>query len=66
MDIGSTIIPEVFFGLYPDEIKYQRISSKLADIGCTAAREAMKQGAKETDIAAEAKLRHAAKRCRDL
>ncbi len=54
VDIGSTIIPEVFYGLYPEEIQYQRVSSKLADIGCTAAREAMKSGAKETAISAEA------------
>jgi Xaa-Pro aminopeptidase len=54
VDIGSTIIPEVFYGLYPEEITYQRAASKLADIGVSAAREAMKQGIKETEIAAEA------------
>ena len=53
-DISETIIPEVFFGLYPEEIVFQRQVSKLADIGCTAAREAMTPGVKETDIAAEA------------
>jgi Xaa-Pro aminopeptidase len=54
VDIGSTIIPKVFYGLYPEEIQYQRTASKLPDIGCSAAREAMSPGAKETDIAAEA------------
>jgi Xaa-Pro aminopeptidase len=53
-DITNNIIPSVFFGLYPGEIKYQRRVSQLADIGCNAAREAMSQGIKETDIAAEA------------
>jgi Xaa-Pro aminopeptidase len=53
MDISETIIPDVFFGLYPEEIMFQRKVSKLADIGCTAAREAMAEGVKETDIAAE-------------
>ncbi|TRO55211.1 M24 family metallopeptidase, partial [Candidatus Bathyarchaeota archaeon] len=54
IDISETIIPDVFFGLYPEEIKFQRKVSKLADIGCTAAWEAMTPGVKETDIAAEA------------
>mgnify|MGYP006279115793 CR=1 FL=1 len=54
IDITGTIIPEVFFGLYPEEIHYQRKVSKLADIGCSAAREAMAAGVKETEIAAEA------------
>lgn len=54
VDIGSTIIPAVFFGLYPEEIKFQKAASKLADIGCSAAREAMRPGIKETEIAAEA------------
>jgi Xaa-Pro aminopeptidase len=54
VDISGTLIPEVFFGLYPEEIEFHRKVSKLADIGCTAAREAMSPGAKETDIAAEA------------
>jgi len=54
VDIGSTLIPEVFYGLYPEEVKMQRAASKLADIGCSAAREAMGSGVKETDLAAEA------------
>ncbi len=54
IDIGGTAIPEVFYGFYPEEIQYQRKVSRLADIGCTAAMEAMAPGAKETEIAAEA------------
>ena len=54
VDISGSIIPEVWFGLYPEEIGFQRKVSKLADIGCTAAMEAMASGVKETEIAAEA------------
>lgn len=54
VDITGTIIPEVFYGFYPEEIQYQRKVSKLADIGCTIARETMALGVKETEIAAEA------------
>jgi len=54
IDITATIIPEVLYGLYPEEIKFHRKVSKLADIGCSAAREAMAPGVKETEIAAEA------------
>ena len=54
IDVSGTIIPDVFFGLYPEEIEFQRKVSKLADIGCIAARKAMTPGAKETEIAAEA------------
>jgi Xaa-Pro aminopeptidase len=54
VDITSTIIPEVLYGFYPEEINFQRKVSKLADIGCSAAREAMAPGVKETEIAAEA------------
>jgi len=54
VDIGSTLLHEVWYGLYPEEIKLQRVASKLADIGCSAAREAMKPGVKETEMAAEA------------
>ena len=54
VDITGTIIPEVLYGLYPEEIRFQRKVSKLADIGCSAAREAMAPGVKETEIAAEA------------
>ncbi|TFH14479.1 M24 family metallopeptidase [Candidatus Bathyarchaeota archaeon] len=54
VDISGTIIPNVFYGLYPEEIQFHRKASKLADIGCSAAREAMAPGVKETEIAAEA------------
>ena len=54
VDATETVIQELFFGLYPEEIKFQREASKLADIGCSAARDAMRPGAKETEIAAEA------------
>jgi Xaa-Pro dipeptidase len=54
VDISETVIPEVFYGLYPDEVKYQRKVSRLADIACSAAWEAMRAGAAEYEIAAEA------------
>jgi len=54
VDISGDIIPEVWFGLYPDEVKFHRTVSKLADIGCRAVREAMRPGITETDLAAEA------------
>jgi len=54
VDISGDIIPEVWFGLYPDEIKFHRAVSKLADIGCTAVKEAMRPGITETELAAEA------------
>jgi Xaa-Pro dipeptidase len=53
-DISSTIIPDVFYGLYPGEVKYQRTVSRLADIAVAAAREAMTPGVKEHEVAAEA------------
>ncbi len=54
VDIGETVIPDVFHGLYPDEVKHHRRVSRLADIACSAAREAMRPGAAEYEIAAEA------------
>ncbi len=54
VDISGDIIPEVWFGLYPDEIKFHRAVSKLADIGCAAVKEAMRPGITETELAAEA------------
>jgi Xaa-Pro dipeptidase len=54
VDIHSTIIPEVFFGLYPNEIKFQRKVSELADLGCTTVRETMRKGMTEYELAAEA------------
>jgi Xaa-Pro aminopeptidase len=54
VDISKTLIPDVFFGLYSKEIEFQRKASRLADVGCTAAFEAMAPGVKETEIAAEA------------
>ncbi len=54
VDISQTIIPEVFFGLYPDEIKFQRTVSRLADIAVAAARESMAPGVREHEVAAEA------------
>jgi Xaa-Pro aminopeptidase len=54
IDIADTLVPETFYGLYPEEIKYQRRVSRLADIACTAARENMRPGAAEYEIAAEA------------
>ena len=54
VDISREIIPEVFYGLYPKEVKFQRKVSKLADIGVAAAREAMAPGITEYEMAAEA------------
>ena len=54
VDIADTLVPEVFYGLYPEEIGFQRRVSRLADIACSAAREAMRPGATEYEIAAEA------------
>jgi len=54
VDIGETVIPEVFYGLLPGEVKYHRRVSRLADAACSAAREAMRPGAAEYEIAAEA------------
>ena len=54
VDISETLVPEVFYGLYPGEIRFQRRVSRLADVACSAAREAMRPGAAEYEIAAEA------------
>ena len=54
VDISGDIIPKVWFGLYPDEIRFHRTVSKLADIGCSAVREAMRPSITETELAAEA------------
>ena len=54
VDIADTLVPEVFYGLYPEEVEHQRRVSRLADIACSAAREAMRPGATEYEIAAEA------------
>ncbi|OGD45351.1 hypothetical protein A3K69_02285 [Candidatus Bathyarchaeota archaeon RBG_16_57_9] len=54
VDVAETLVPEVFYGLYPEEARLQRKVSGLADLACTAAREAMKPGATEYEIAAEA------------
>lgn len=54
VDVSQTIIPEVFYGLYPGEIKFQRKVSELADIAVAAARESMAPGVREYEIAAEA------------
>lgn len=52
VNISDNLIPEVFNGLYPEEIKYQRTSSKLADIACSAVGEAMEEGITEYELAA--------------
>jgi Xaa-Pro aminopeptidase len=54
VDITKTILPEVFFGLYPEEIRFQRTVCKLADIAEAAARESIAPGIREYEIAAEA------------
>ncbi|MBD3205224.1 M24 family metallopeptidase [Candidatus Bathyarchaeota archaeon] len=54
IDISNSLIPEVFYGLYPEEIKYQRDVSKLADIGCSVVRESLQEGITEYELAAAA------------
>ena len=54
VDISGNIIPEVWFGFLPGEIKFQKAVSRLADIGCAAVRESMRPGITETELAAEA------------
>ena len=54
VDISETVLPEVFFGLYPGEVKYQRRVGRLADIAIAAARESIAPGVKEYEVAAEA------------
>lgn len=54
VEIGDTIVPEVYYGLLPGEVAYQRKVSELADIAVSAAREAMAPGVTEYEIAAEA------------
>jgi len=54
MDIAETVIPEVFYGLYPEEVRFQRRVSGLAYLACSSAREAMRPGATEYEVAAEA------------
>ena len=54
VDIEKTILPNVFFGLYPEEFKFQRRLGSIADIGIKAARESLAIGRRECEIAAEA------------
>ncbi len=54
VDVSETILTEIFFGLYPGEIKYQRRVGRLADIAVAAARESIERGVKEYEVAAEA------------
>ncbi len=54
VDISGTLVPEVFYGLHPGEAKFQRKVSKLADIACSVARESMRPGVAEYEVAAEA------------
>ncbi|MFP3951991.1 MAG: M24 family metallopeptidase [Candidatus Bathyarchaeia archaeon] len=54
IDISESIIPDVFYGLYPEEVIYQREVSRLADLAVEAAKEAMAPGVKEHVVAAEA------------
>ena len=54
VDISQTLLPEVFYGLYPEEVRFQREVSRLADIAIAAARESIAPGMREYEIAAEA------------
>lgn len=53
-NVEKTILPDVFFGLYDGEIKFQREASKLADIAIKTIDESLAPGRKECEIAAEA------------
>jgi len=54
VDVSETLLPEVFHGLYSEELWFQRRVSRLADLACSAASDAMRPGATEYEIAAEA------------
>jgi len=54
VNINDSLIPEVFYGLFPEEIKYQRKVSKIADYACIAVREAMEERISEYELAAVA------------
>ncbi len=53
-DIKDTILPEVLFGPYPEELKFQRKASELADIGVEAVIDNLNPGITECELAAEA------------
>jgi Xaa-Pro aminopeptidase len=53
-DIKDTILPEVLFGPYPEELKFQRKASELADIGVEAVIDHLNPGITEYELAAEA------------
>ena len=53
-DIKDTVLPEVLFGLYPEELKFQRKASELADIGVEAVIDNLNPGITECELAAEA------------
>ena len=52
--IERTILPEVLFGPYPEELKYQMKASELADIGVQAIHDCLRPGISEVEVAAEA------------
>lgn len=54
IDIDETLIPKVFYGLYPEEVSFQREVSRLADLAVATARDAIEPGVKEYTVAAEA------------
>ena len=54
VDISKTLIPKVFFGLYPKEIENQRVACRIADIGAEAIHSNLKPGITETELVAEA------------
>jgi Xaa-Pro aminopeptidase len=47
-------MPEVFYGLFSEEIKYQRNVGKIADCACIAVKEAMEESMPEYELAAVA------------
>jgi len=54
IDISKTLIPKVFFGLYPQEIENQRVACRIADIGAEAIHSNLKPGITEIELVAEA------------
>ena len=54
VDVSGSLVPQVFHGLYPEEVELQRKACRLADLGCQAARDSMDVGVRETEVAAEA------------
>lgn len=53
-DISKTVLPELLYGIWDEELKFQREASRLADIAIKAIHECLRPGIKECEVAAEA------------